>query len=179
MRGVTKRRPSGSMIVAVVALVAAIAGTAIAAPVVLKLDKKEKKQVTKIARKEANKRITTRASSLTVQKATTADSATNATTAGTASAVAVGSVTSAGLAEIKERSASVDIADGAGDFAQVQCEPTEQVISGGTTTSGVGLSDGWSTIRSGPTSNGWDAAARNETGSAGTLQVKVLCLSAQ
>ena len=73
MRSISKgRRPSPAMVVAVVALVAALAGTGVAATISV-LDKGEKKQVKKIARKQANKRITKRAPNLSVANADSAN----------------------------------------------------------------------------------------------------------
>jgi hypothetical protein len=87
-----------------------------------------------------------------------------------------GAVHSTDLGTLTERQASTVIADGTGGAVQVSCAAGERAISGGNSTVGVGVSAGWSTIRNGPAANGWDAAARNETGSSGTLVVKVLCL---
>jgi hypothetical protein len=50
------RKPSPALIVAIVALSAALVGTAVAGPIAgISLSKKEKKQTSKIARKQANK----------------------------------------------------------------------------------------------------------------------------
>ena len=77
MRGILKgRRPSPALIVAVLALSIAVAGTAVAGVATISvLDKQEKKQVKKISKKQANKRITKRASSLNVNSAKTAATA--------------------------------------------------------------------------------------------------------
>ncbi len=76
MRVFKGRRPSPSMIVASTALIIALAGTAMAAPTAIKsvLDKGEKKQVKKIAKKEIRKA----APGLSVANATNAQNATNA-----------------------------------------------------------------------------------------------------
>jgi hypothetical protein len=123
-----------------------------------------------------------------VPNAANADSADSAAPSGAAGgelagtypnpALAAGSVDAADLGTITERSAEVAIADGTGNAVGVDCLAGERMISGGTNTVGVGTAAGWSLIRSGPTTNGWSAAARNETGSAGTLVVEVLCLVA-
>jgi hypothetical protein len=55
MRRIKAAKPSPALLVAVVALVAALAGTAIGGVAVTSLSKKDKKQVTKIAKKQAKK----------------------------------------------------------------------------------------------------------------------------
>jgi hypothetical protein len=55
MSRIKRAKPSPALLVAIVALVAALAGTAVGGVVVSKLSGKEKKQVTKIARKQASK----------------------------------------------------------------------------------------------------------------------------
>ena len=79
MRGIFKRRPSPSMIVAIAALVVAVAGTAIAGPLgqISVLNKKEKKQTRNISKQEIKKA----APGLSVAKAVNADRATDATNA--------------------------------------------------------------------------------------------------
>jgi hypothetical protein len=77
MQRLRHSRPSPGLVVAIAALVAALAGTAVAADPVAttaRLDKKEKKQAKKIARKQIRKL----APGLSVDHANTADSATNA-----------------------------------------------------------------------------------------------------
>jgi hypothetical protein len=74
----SKRRPSPAMIVAMIALCLGLGGSAIAASDLSKRD------VKKIAKKQANKRINARESSLRVAHAATATNAENATNAGTA-----------------------------------------------------------------------------------------------
>ena len=89
-----------------------------------------------------------------------------------------GSVTASKVGAITVRTTSVVVSNGTGDFAQASCQPGEKRLSGGATTSGVGMAPGWNLIRSGPTgANGWDAAVWNSKGSSGTLIVQVLCLS--
>ena len=93
--------------------------------------------------------------------------------------IADGAVKASKLGNLTTRSDEVSIPDGNGDVANIECNAGELRISGGTSTVGVGTAAGWSLIRSGPTgTNGWSAAARNETGSAGTLVVQALCLEA-
>jgi hypothetical protein len=76
------RKPSPAMIVAIAALCVSLVGTAVAAPVaVISLNKKEKKQVRKIAGKVSNKRITKRAPNLSVKNAKNAQAAASATSA--------------------------------------------------------------------------------------------------
>ena len=170
-----RRRPSISAVVAVLALVVAVAGTAVAAPDALrKLDKKETKQVKKIAKKEANKRISKRAPKLNVNSA---DSAGVADTANLATAIAPDSVKSTSLGTLTTRTDQVVIPNNAGAAVDVECNADEQMITGGTNTAGVGTGAGWAVNRSNPQPNGWDAAARNDTGSNGTLIVEAVCLA--
>ena len=81
--------PSPALLVAAAALVAALVGTAVAGPVEISLNKREKKQTrkiaTKVAKKQANRLITRRSSNLSVKSAESADTAgfaTNALNAG-------------------------------------------------------------------------------------------------
>jgi hypothetical protein len=95
------RKPSPAMIVAVVALSFALAGSAVAGTdgVNLKLDKKEKKQVKKISKKQANKEIRKKAGGLSVanaQNAVNAQTANSANTAGSALPYAYANVTAGG-----------------------------------------------------------------------------------
>jgi hypothetical protein len=83
MRKLGNRRPSAAMIVAVLALCMSVAGTAVAAGV---FTSPEKKAIKKIAKKQANKRITARAGSLSVANAVTSNGPAayaNVSTAGT------------------------------------------------------------------------------------------------
>ncbi|HSV38637.1 MAG TPA: hypothetical protein VLI04_07735 [Nocardioidaceae bacterium] len=90
--------------------------------------------------------------------------------------IAAGAVTAAKLGTITKRTAEVVIANAAGAAVSMECLAGETRLSGGTNTAGVGTSAGWALIRSGPSANGWTAAARNTTGGEGTLIVEVLCL---
>jgi hypothetical protein len=67
--GSSKAKPSAALIVAVVALVAALGGGAVAGVAVTSLNKKDKKQVTKIAEKQAKKQIKRKAPGLSVANA--------------------------------------------------------------------------------------------------------------
>ena len=87
MRRIKGAQASPALLVAVVALVAALAGTALAGVAVTSLSKKDKKQVTKIAKKQANIQIGKKAPGLSVTSAKTADSATTADSAGTANGI--------------------------------------------------------------------------------------------
>ena len=69
------RRPSPALLVAIVALTAALAGTAVGGVAVTALNGKEKRQVTRIAKGQANKRISKRAPGLAVASAQSAGSA--------------------------------------------------------------------------------------------------------
>jgi hypothetical protein len=76
MDRIKRARPSAPMVVAMVALVAALAGTAIGGvATTASLNKKDRAQVRKIARKQANIRITKRAPGLSVAKANTSNNA--------------------------------------------------------------------------------------------------------
>ena len=79
----SRMRPSPAMVVACVALSFALAGSAVGGveAVISKLDKKEKQQVKRIAKRQANKVLTQRQASLNVNNAKTADNATNASNA--------------------------------------------------------------------------------------------------
>jgi hypothetical protein len=89
MRWLKQWSPSPAISIALVALVVALAGTAMAGvATVSKLGKKERKEVTKIANKTANKRITKRAPKLSVRHAGSADVAANADSLGGAAASA-------------------------------------------------------------------------------------------
>jgi hypothetical protein len=57
MRRIKRAKPSPALLVAVVALVAALGGGAVAGVAVTSLNKKEKNQVKKIARKQAKKQV--------------------------------------------------------------------------------------------------------------------------
>jgi hypothetical protein len=82
------RRPSSALLVAVVALVAALGGGAVAGVAVTSLNKKEKKQVKTIAKKQgkkqAKKQINKQEPNLNVNSAKTADEASSADEAATA-----------------------------------------------------------------------------------------------
>ena len=91
--------------------------------------------------------------------------------------IGAAAVKAAKLGTIVERTDSVAIANGAGDFVQVACEAGETLIGGGASSTGVGVDDGWTLIRSSKVgANGWDAAVWNATGSSGTLIVEAYCL---
>lgn len=71
---------------------------------------------------------------------------------------------------------SVLIANGAGDSVSISCAAGERLISGGTNTAGVGVSAGWSIIRTNASGNTWSATARNDTGGPATLIAEAYCL---
>lgn len=87
-----------------------------------------------------------------------------------------GAVKATKLGTITERTNSVLIANNDGASLTVSCLAGERLISGGTSTGGVGISAGWTLIRSGPLTNSWTATARNATGTSATLIVEALCL---
>lgn len=86
MNSLSSRRPSPAMVVACVALSFALAGSAVAGTeaVTSTLDTKEKKQVKKISKRQANKQIKKKAPGLSVAHATTATSANTASSAASA-----------------------------------------------------------------------------------------------
>lgn len=90
--------------------------------------------------------------------------------------LAGGALTAAKLGTIVERRNEVDIQNATGEAVSVSCLAGERLITGGVTTAGVGTDNGWSLIRSGGEGNTWSAAARNNTGSEGTLIVQAFCL---
>jgi hypothetical protein len=115
-------RPSPAMLVAVAALVAALAGTAVAGVATIsKLSGKERKLVAKIARKEADKRITKRAPGLSVASAGTAASTNTANTANTAAQL--------GKVTVVRQTGSVE--NGAGGSVDAFCPAGTQAIGGG------------------------------------------------
>lgn len=79
------RKPSPAMIVAIAALVVSIGGTAVAGPIAeISLNRGEKKQIRKIARKIAHRIVTRRAPKLSVASAQSANIANVANAANTA-----------------------------------------------------------------------------------------------
>lgn len=76
------RKPSAAMVVSMLALIVALGGTSLAATAVF--SPKEKKQIKKISRMEANSQIAKRASGLSVKSALSASSATTAGSADSA-----------------------------------------------------------------------------------------------
>ena len=78
MRRIKGAKPSPALLVAVVALVAALGGGAVAGVAVTALNKKEKKQVTKISKKQANRQIKRKEPGLDVNSAVRAETAKDA-----------------------------------------------------------------------------------------------------
>jgi hypothetical protein len=104
------------MLVASAALIAALAGTAFAGVATTsKLSGKEKKQVAKIARKEANKRIAKRAAGLRVAFADSASSA----------------ATAARLGKVTVVRQDGEVAPGTGGSVDAFCPAGTQAIAGG------------------------------------------------
>ena len=81
-------KPSAALLVAVVALVVALGGGAVAGVAVTVLNNKEKKEVRKLARKQANKRIDKREPGLDVNSAKSAETAASALNADVAATAA-------------------------------------------------------------------------------------------
>jgi hypothetical protein len=109
-------RPSPALLVAIVALVAALVGTAVAGVATTsRLDRKEKQQVRKIARKLANQQITRRALKLSVAAAGTANSA----------------LTAAQLGSVTVERVTGSIEDEQGGSVDAFCPAGKQAIGGG------------------------------------------------
>jgi len=190
-------RPSPALIVSVVALVAALAGTAAAAdPQATTAAKKvTKKQVKKIANRQIDKRLPLGTNeiadaAITQQKLAAGSVSTGkiqdgAVTIGKLADNSVssaklrdGSVRSDALGALTRRQDTQAIDPGNADSAQAVCQSGERLLSGGAGTSGVGTDPDWRVIRSGPSGNGWDAAAANGTADQGTLIAIAICLEA-
>jgi hypothetical protein len=129
----TGARPSPAMVVGVLALSLAIGGSAIAGTtaVTSKLDKKEKKQVKRIAKKQANKRITQRAPGLSVANAQSAVTAESAASADSLNGLRV--------LPIKHRSGDVTNAtvfDAGGLQMRVSCALSDEELRASTTVAG-------------------------------------------
>lgn len=133
-----RRRPSASMIVAAVALVLALTGSAIAGTGAA--DRKlSKSKVAKIAAKQANGVVTSRAAGLDVNSARTATTARTAATAENAAnaenAAAVGGVR---LTEIDysgaNDSAAQTIFEGGGLTIRAECQSSAEIAITATTT---------------------------------------------
>ncbi len=163
-------RPTPAMLVAVAALIAALAGTAVAGVATIsKLSGKEKKQVAKIARKEADKRITKRAAGLTVAAANSANTATVA----------------AQLGKVTVQRETGEVANLAGGSVDAFCPAGGQAIGGGgraddfdeprllasrpTRAGGEPPSDGESFT-------GWRVSVFNDTGVTVQPEVWVVCV---
>ncbi|MGB2852189.1 MAG: hypothetical protein WBC01_11035 [Solirubrobacterales bacterium] len=117
MRSIKGTKPSPALLVAVVALVAALAGTAIGGVAVTSLNKKDKKQVTKIARKQAKKQVNGKLPLGTED-------------------IADGAVTSGKLADgavnvVMRQGATVLIAKESFGSATASCKPGERATGGG------------------------------------------------
>lgn len=162
MRSILKgRRISPAMIVACVALSLALAGTSIAATVSA-LTGGEKRQVKKIAKKQANKRIAALAPGLSVGFASTA---------GVANSVANISIRS--VVDVPNPSPSQD-------YAEVDC-PAGTVLTGGGAFGSSGTAfDGQHINSSWPVdANTWGVYMNNEAASdANTFNVYAICTAA-
>ncbi len=80
-------RPSPALIISMVALLVAVGGTAVGVAKIPGLNRREKKQVRRIARRLSNRRITKRAHRLSVARAGSAATAISATTAANAASL--------------------------------------------------------------------------------------------
>jgi hypothetical protein len=177
-------RPSPALLVAVLALVAALAGSAVAeVATTSKLNKKEKKQVKKIARKQINK-LAPGLSVANADNATNADNADNAEQLG-------GLPPSAYLSStLRVRiGGPVNVADGAGNAVNVQCQPGETIVGGGGSVGNVGNDvqlissrptvDNTSTLPAdGDTLEAWRASAFNPAGGVANAALRVWAVCA-
>jgi hypothetical protein len=166
-------RLSPAMVVAIVALVAALVGTAAAGVATTsRLDRKEKKQIRKIARKLANQQITRRAPTLSVAAAGTATSADSA-------------LTTAQLGNVTVQRETGSIPNGEGGSVDAFCPAGTKAIGGG------GRADDFSEpklIASRPTRaggeppsdgeafTGWRVSAYNDTGDPIQPEAWVVCV---
>jgi hypothetical protein len=116
MNRLSRVTPSPAMLVALAAVVAALVGTAVAGTATSsKLSGKERKQVAKIARKEAKKLIAKLAPGLSVAAANTANSA--------------GTATRLGKVFVEHQTGSVE--NFKGGSVDAFCPPGTQAIGGG------------------------------------------------
>lgn len=104
MSGIKRAKPSPALLIAVLALVVALGGGAAAGVAVTALNKKERKQVKRIAKRQATKRIDQREPRLNVKSAETAARAAQATNAQNAA--------NAAAAETAETAGNADTVDG-------------------------------------------------------------------
>jgi hypothetical protein len=173
MKRLRSARPSPALVVGLVALVAALAGVA-SARVIPGLSGKQKRQVTRIAIKQANRQISHRAPGLLVAGATGAQNAANADSA--AVALRLASVT------VERETGSVP--SGSGGSVDAFCPATKQAIGGG------GRADDFSAPRllasrptraggeppsDGEAFTGWRVSVFNDTGEAVQPEAWVVC----
>jgi hypothetical protein len=173
MNGLRRLRPSPALLVALVALVAALAGVA-SARVVNGLSGKQKRQVTRIAVKQANHQISHRAPGLLVAGATRAQNATNADSAASAQR----------LAGVTVQRETGSVPSGSGGSVDAFCPGTQQAIGGG------GRADDFSEPRllasrptraggeppsDGESFTGWRVSVYNDTGETVQPEAWVIC----
>jgi hypothetical protein len=114
-------------VVAALAIVAALAGTAVAADTGATSNKITKSKVKKIAKKQANKVLDQRESSLRVDHAKTAEQATNADTAATANAIS--GLTFRNISYNSNSTAPTTILDLNGFQMVADCDAANQLVA--------------------------------------------------
>ena len=160
MQNLWGRRPSAAMVVAVAALCMSLVGTGVAATISV-FGSHDKKVVRKIARKQADMRISARAGDLHVA---TADQ----------------------LQRLTVQKQDFQVADNTANGALAQCPSGQQVISGGVIT---GANDAFVTnsvpanavvgdLNDGQTFSAWRGFVVNQLGQSGTIMSTVYAVCA-
>jgi hypothetical protein len=90
--------------------------------------------------------------------------------------IADGQVQAAELGEIEERFAFVTLSPGAQQSIAAECDPDQQIISGGADWGAI-VTNGVRLYRSSPDGNGWRVAAHNGGAIDVTLYARALCLN--
>jgi hypothetical protein len=171
-----RSRPKPALVIATLSLVAALAGTAVAGSDV-QSSAVSKKKVKKIARKQATKQINKLAPGLSVlnaENATNSDQLDNLNSTDFRRSNDV--IGASDLGTIRQRSsAPTNVAPGGSlDSARRQCNPGEQVLTGGNDFTGTDAAIVASRFEP---PNGWVVFLRNDAGSGdATITTHVYCL---